>query len=256
MTDFAAILIEHGFVETEERNHQNERVYSYRNSTGAEILQVEVSTVIATAVYMECEFSWSKKLGKGNFDEWLKNEIADATTAHEHAHNALMFIAEQYDDNPIYRFRLVPSFNLPEMRIGFVQDGEFVVLQKYSANVLENELYVVSRMRGSSVRTTIDITVGIDAMHALRDWLSKPHTRYKSAEHAPILRVMDGVTYHVYRTNDAAKYLPLYRDAKSVKIIRANLLLGFDVDEFDLFKELDLKPELYEFIAYESKVVI
>jgi hypothetical protein len=93
-------------------------------------------------------------------------------------------------------------------------------------------------------------------MHALRKWLHNPHLRSPASARDPIVRNLDGTVYHVYRTNDAAKYLPVYRDTKSVKIIRANLTYSFDNDEFDLFRELDLRPELYEFIAYESKVVI
>ena len=249
------VLQEVGFVSIE-NNHNSNPLFEFRDPVeNFVVMQAEVDRTKSTVLlFMECEVDWGWVRGSGHeYKEWLLETIQEATAAHNVVRGALEVIRQHYAKG-VFEVQVLHDFNSSEVQVGAMEDDIFVPIQKFSVISYDNELRVSARgQRRGGPRTPFYTGVEDKEFVTLREWLTLPYTRYKESRSNlnPIIRERDGKTFEIYTLFQAARYLPLYAGAKSVKVIRANTVISYDNDEYDLFKERGIESEQHVFIAYE-----
>jgi len=261
---FANILIGVGFKEIARPNTICRR-FSLRSAEGLELAQADLDHKDATTLcFMQQEFDWRPKVAGmlrsedeliPSYRKWLKRHIDEAIHVHHVGLRIARHIGTLYE-NTIYKVVRFHEFNMPVVEIQFEDGDGFFTLQKYSICVADENMVVNAHIAGRASRYDSDISEDLQ-FEKLTDWLTRQHKTNMSLNAPAIEREVAGRIYHLYRTQDAARSLPLYRGAKSVKIIRETLVTKFEGDDvFNLIGEIDTGRTTYEFIAYEIGVVI
>lgn len=249
-------LQEAGFVRIE-NNHNENPLFEYRDPVeNFVVMQAEVDSKESTVLlFMECEVEWDWVLGSGvDYKEWLNENVQEATQSHKVARSALEVIRQHYA-NGAFEVHVLHNFNMSEVHVGAMDDdGIFVPIQKFNVSAYEDELRVFAYgQRRAGSRMPLYVSAADTEFAALREWLTKPHSRYKETRRSldPIIREEDGKHLEIYTLAQASRYLPLYVGAKSVKVIRANTVISFHKDDYNLLAEMGFASEQHVFIAYE-----
>lgn len=261
---FASCLVAEGFKEIDGPNDTCRR-FSLHSAEGLELAQVDLDhRNTSTFCFMQQEMEWNIRTAKmlepsddfvPAYHRWLKYNIQRAIKAHSIGFSIVRHIAKQYEKSVFY-VEPTRDYNTPTVEIQ-AQDGTgYFTIQKYSVYVDDDRMVVNAHIAGRATRYESKIDEDLE-LEYLTVWLTTQHKSGFSHLQSPIIRTVDGHKYHVYRTQDAARNLPLYRDAKSVKIIRETLVATFAGDDaFELIGEIDYGKTTYEFVAYEIGVVI
>lgn len=260
---FANILIGVGFKEIEAPN-PNCRRFSLHSAEGLELMQADFDRRDTTTLcFMQQEFVWRTwpDILKPedelipSYRKWLKRHVDEAIHLHHVGLRIARHIGTLYE-NTIYKVERFHEFNMPVVEIQIEDGDKMYTLQKYSICVADENMVVNAHIAGRASRYDSDISEDLQ-FEKLTGWLTRQHKSNLSLNNPAIERVVDGRIYHVYRTQDASRNLPVYRSAKSVKIIRETLVTKFEGDDvFNLIGEIDTGRTTYEFIAYEIGVVI
>lgn len=261
---FISCILAEGFKEIPGPNDTCRR-FSLHSAEGLELAQLDLDhRNTSTFCTMQQEYDWNIKTAKmlepGDdffpaYQRWLKFNIQRCIKAHHIGFSVTRHICDLYRDT-VYRAEKTHEFNMPVVEI-CVPDGEgLFALQKYSVCVDEDRIIVTAHIAGRASRYDSLIENDLE-FEKFTEWLTTEHKTGLGHLQPAIERTVDGKVYHLYRTQNAARKLPLYRDAKSVKIIRETLVASFVGDDvFNLIGEVDYGKTTYEFIAYEIGVVI
>lgn len=261
---FASCLVAEGFKEIQGPNDTCRR-FSLHSAEGLELAQVDLDhRNTSTFCFLQWELEWNirtaKMLEPGDdffpaYQRWLKYNIQRAVKAHHIGFSIIRGIRQLYAKT-CYYLQVTHDFNVPTVEVQCKDGDGFFTIQKYSVYVDEDRMVVSAHIAGKATRYEAKIEDDLELVK-LTEWLSTEHRSSLGVPHAAIEREVDGKIYHLYRTQNAARKLPLYRDAKSVKIVRETLVTKFEGDDpFNLIGEIDYGKTTYEFVAYEIGVVI
>lgn len=189
------------------------------------------------------------EFGTGYID-WVTHHIECATALHKQARNFARMVEETYAGD-VWTIRVKITDEGVEVRVGVMEDGEFFSIQRYSVSVYDNSVRICAISGRHGIGRNLWQELTTDVRDVVTEWLHTPH-RKSLGFSRKIEREHEGKKYDVYTHHSAGSWLPLYRDTKSVKVIRAKLVSKFEVDEFDLLRETSVETVEYVYVAFES----